>query len=181
MFKKYLPNFQSDFFRWWYLKEHGGFYLDTDQIILKSFSSLPLDNNLIYSQYKVISCGTYAPVGVIGASKDSKIVLNVNKHLTNFYKKDQYNSIGPDMFKNVLAEMSEPNIFNAPSHYFYPINESWLITDALAEKIKISEESFAFHWFGGNPISQRFNKVFTREFAMENDDTLSTFVKQFNW
>ena len=145
------------------------------------FSELPLDNNLIYSKYNAVSCGIYAPVGVIGASKDSKIVSSVCKHLETFYKKDEYNSIGPDMFKKVLSEMSEPKMFNAPSHFFYPISESWLITDALVEKIKISNETFAFHWFGCNPKSQRFNNVFTKEFAMENDDTLSCFVKQFDW
>jgi mannosyltransferase OCH1-like enzyme len=48
-FAKYAPNHQSDIFRYWFLKEHGGFYLDTDQIILQSFKSLPLkDNDFLY-------------------------------------------------------------------------------------------------------------------------------------
>jgi hypothetical protein len=50
-FDGYAPNFQSDFFRWWWLGEFGGFYLDTDQLILKPFSGLDLDSHFIYSSY----------------------------------------------------------------------------------------------------------------------------------
>jgi len=55
LFSKYAPNHQSDFFRWWFLKNFGGFYLGTDQIILKPFNSLPLKHKFIYSSYNVAS------------------------------------------------------------------------------------------------------------------------------
>lgn len=180
-YRDYLPNFQSDFFRWWYLKEHGGFYLDTDQIILRSFKDLPLDVNLIYSTYKTVSCGLYAPVGVIGASKDSIVVDKVNNNIKKFYSKNQYNSIGPEMFRTILGDISEPSSFNSPSHFFYPVKESWEVTDMYAKQIKIPEDSFALHWFGGNAWSQKYNDVFSKEFAEQTDDTISNLVKKFGW
>ena len=50
---------QSDLFRWIWMRQNGGIYLDTDQIILKSFKTLPLDKEFIYCRYNEIQCGDY--------------------------------------------------------------------------------------------------------------------------
>tara|TARA_R110000824_G_scaffold218435_3_gene405086 strand:+ start:14945 stop:15730 length:786 start_codon:yes stop_codon:yes gene_type:complete len=177
-FKSYPPNFQSDFFRWWWLKEKGGFYLDTDQIILKPFDSIPLDASLICSIYKAKSCGIYAPVGVIGANKDSEIVDWINKLIPQFYKKDDYNSIGPTMFRTVMG-MREWNdkVINASSEYFYPIPDSYLVPTIYDGSFRLSEKSVALHWYGGHPASQEFNNKYTEEFSHSSDDVISTYLR----
>lgn len=177
-YEQYLPNFQSDFFRWWWLKSKGGFYLDTDQIILKSFKDLPLDNDLIYSGYPAKSCGYYTPVGVIGASKDSEMVDWIVKLLPQFVNFNNYNSAGPFMFRSMLGMKKwKEKMFNAPSEYFYPIPESYLVKNIYDGSFNIEKSAYALHWYGGHPDSQKFNKEFTENFAKESKDTISKMLR----
>ena len=177
-FSQYAPNFQSDFFRYWFLKSYGGFYLDTDQIILRSFAELPLDNDLIYSGYKAQSCGYYTPVGVIGAIKNSEIVDFIMRYLSKFVDINNYNSAGPFMFREVLGHQEwKDKMFNAPSNYFYPISESYMVENIYSGDLKVSNDSFALHWYGGHKLSQEFNKKYTEEFAQKSNDTISRFLR----
>ena len=171
-FAQYQPNFQSDFFRWWYLKEFGGFYLDTDQIILKSFNGLPLYKNLIYSAY-----GPYFPVGVIGASKISVVVKRVNKVIKNHYNPNDYNSLGPWMFRDVMKSMDIKEGYNAPKHIFYPINFSHDVNKIYSGKFEVPDGSRSLHWFGGHPLSQKFNKAYSEEMLKTSNDTISRWCR----
>jgi len=178
MFSEYAPNYQSDFFRWWYLKENGGWYLDTDQIILKSFDTLPLDCDLMCSIYPAKSCGTYTPVGCIGASKDSEVVEWIDKLLPQYYDPNNYNSAGPFMFRSIINMRKwKDKIVNAPPVIFYPVPESMYVSKIYeGEKIDL-RESYCKHWFGGHPLSQKFNTKYTEEFAKESNDTISVFLR----
>lgn len=181
-FAKYSPNHQSDMFRWQFLKDNGGFYLDTDQIILKSFESLPLKKDFIYSSYKVKSIylpnGYFAPVGVLGASTKSKIVSSVLSQLSKYYNAGDYNSIGPWMFEDMEKKLDMKEGFNAPSSYFYPIPIGDQLVNLYNGSMKLSKGSFAIHWFGGVNESQDFNKKYTEEFAKKSNDSISVFLRR---
>ncbi len=178
-FSQYLPNYQSDLFRWWYLKSYGGIYLDTDQIILKSFKTLPLDCDLIYSGYSAVSCGYYTPVGVIGASKQSEIVGEIVKILPRYIDPINYNSAGPFMFRDMLGQRKwKDNMVNTPSHYFYPVAESFDVFKIFNGSLNAPRESFALHWYGGSPSSQEFNKRYDEQFAKNSTDTISCLVRE---
>ena len=180
LFSQYVPSYQSDFFRWWWLKENSGFYLDTDQIILKSFEALPLDNNLIFSAYMAKSCGLYSPVGVIGAD-NSEMVEWIDKLLPQFKDFKNYNSLGPFMFRTML-QMRKWNdkMFNAPSNYFYPIPDSFMVPYIYDGKLQLSGDEYALHLFMGHPISQEFNNKYTEDFAKTSSDTASRFLRENN-
>jgi hypothetical protein len=179
LFPQYAPNFQSDLLRWYWLNNYGGFYLDTDQIILKSFEGLPLDNDFIYSAYKAASCGFYSPVGVLGASKNTEIVNFIFNNITKFVDNNNYNSAGPFMLRDVLRIHNwKDKMFNAPSNYFYPIPDSYMVTKIYDGSLKLTDESFAIHEFGGHPITQAFNKIYTEEFAKTSNDTISCFLRE---
>jgi hypothetical protein len=178
-FNQYPANFQSDFWRWHFLKE-GGWYLDMDQIVLKSFDTLPLNNDLICSVYNVQSCGTYAPVGCLGASKDSEIVEWVIKLMPQVYNPNLYNSIGPFLFRDILGLKAwKDKIFNTPSNYFYPIPESFMMPIIIYnnDQYEIPKGSYSLHWFGGLPASQEFNRKYTPEFAKTSNDAISRFLR----
>ena len=177
----YLPNFQSDFFRWWWLKEYGGFYLDCDQIILRNFSTLPLDSKMICSVYEAKSCGIYAPVGVIGADPDSELLNVAKSSILNAYQKSNYNSAGPFMFINIIRQYKGNDVIsNMPSGCFYPVSESYKVQSIFSGDLQLGQESYALHWFGGHPISQKFNAIYTREFAKKSNDTISRFLRENN-
>jgi hypothetical protein len=176
-YPNYASNFQSDFFRWWWLKNNNGFYLDTDQIILKSFDEMDLDFNLICSVYKAQSCGTYSPVGVIGA-ENSEIVSFTNEVLDKFYD-GTYNSLGPFMFIHILNHKKwNDKILNTSSKYFYPIPESFMVRFIYEGRFTIPEESYALHWFGGAKESQKFNSKYTEDFMKSSSDTISLKIKE---
>jgi len=178
-YSEYLPNFQSDFFRWDWLKNNGGFYLDTDQIVLKSFETLPLNCHLICSIYMAKSCGTYSPVGCIGATQDSEIVHFIHNNLSKFYQPNNYNSLGPFMFLKVITcKEWNDKIINAPSSIFYPIPDSYLVPNIYDGSLELTDESYTLHEFGGHPATQEFNKKFTEEFAKTSDDTISRFLRE---
>ena len=177
-FGKYPPNYQSDFFRWWFLKNNSGFYMDTDQIVLRSFETLPLDSNIIFSAYNAQSCGFYTPVGVIGAD-NSEMVDWIDKLLPQFYDPNNYNSLGPFMLRTVLKMREwKDKMFNAPSNYFYPIPDSYLVPHIFDGNVELNGDEFALHWFGGHPASQEFNNKYTEEFAETSNDTISSFVRE---
>jgi len=179
LFPNFPPNFQSDLFRWWWLANKGGFYLDTDQIILRPFDGLPLDSDFICSVYKAKSCGIYAPVGVIGAKEGSNMVRYIKDHILDYYSPDIYNSIGPFMMRSVFEKKSSCEvIFNAPSFYFYPVPESYLIEKALTEDISDQlDRSYSLHWFGGSPKSQAFGRFYGHRDALSGKDTISSCIR----
>jgi hypothetical protein len=178
IFPTYPPNYQSDLFRWWWLFNNGGFYMDTDQIVLRSFKSLPLNSDFIFSSYRAESYGVYSPVGVLGAKKFSPIADYIKSVIMDHYNPDDYNSIGPFMLTKVLQEKarswsSEFSLFNSPPNFFYPVQESPYVESFLRSGNSVSDESFAIHWFGGNKFSQRFNIAFDEEYANSHDDLIS--------
>lgn len=181
-FSKYSSNHQSDFWRWLYLRQQGGFYLDTDQVILKSFQSLPLNKyRFVYSYYDVKSPyaldNKFAPVGVLGASKDSKIVKRITEILCEYYDKDDYNCIGPWMFHDVVKKLDMKEGFNAPSSYFYPAPICDRMKSVFDGSLKLGG-GFSAHWYGGYGLSQIFNKKYTEEFAKRSNDSISKFLRE---
>jgi len=182
-FAKYAPNHQSDIFRWWFLKENGGFYLDADQIILKSFKTLPLkEHDFIYSSYKVKSPyapeGMFCPVGVLGADMKSNALKEVAVRLLSYYSPDNYNCIGPLMFMDMLKKIDKKRSFNAPPEYFYPAPICDRLKAVYSGDMKLSPESYSLHWFGGFDGSQVFNRAYTEEFAKTSNDTISRFIRE---
>jgi len=180
-FSQYPSNYQSDFFRYWFLQS-GGFYLDCDQIILKSFESLPRDCrncDFIYSGYKAATCGYYTPVGLLGASGKSKLVRYMMQVLPKVIDLNNYNSAGPFALRDVLQSTKlEDKLFNAPSKYFYPVPESIYVNNIYDGAFVVPEESISIHWFGGAPLSQDFNKKYDEKFAKTSNDTISKFLRE---
>ncbi|MFA7220040.1 MAG: glycosyltransferase [Synergistaceae bacterium] len=180
-YQNMAPNFQSDMFRWDWLCNNSGFYLDTDQIILKSFDGLDRDYNLIYSGYKANSCGYYTPVGVIG-SNHSEFAKWMVQLLPQLFNENNYNSIGPFGFRSVLqCYNGREKMFNTPSNYFYPIPESYMVGDIYEGKLNLedcSKNGYACHWYGGHHLSQEFNKNYTEEFAKSSSDSISVFLRE---
>jgi hypothetical protein len=182
LFPTYAPNYQSDFFRWWWLYHNGGFYLDTDQIILRDFNELPLEADLIYSMYRAKSCGLYSPVGVIGAKKGCPIVKQIMDEMGGLYNPKDYNSIGPFMFRDLFLKNRdrwerEHVVYNAPPNWFYPVAESYMVNSLYDSELHFAQESFAVHWFGGHPNSQEFNRTLTEESILKNKDTISMLAR----
>ena len=172
--------FQADLFRWLWLKKNGGFYLDTDQLVLGSFSKLPLESEFVYSAYCEKQCGHYFPVGVLGLEKDSELANVVTLFLLKLYTPDNYNSSGPITLKAAARFMNLARSYNAPYQIFYPINSSAFVDQIYDGSFNPPPEALALHWFGGHPLSQKFNSGYTEEFAKSSNDTISRLARGFS-
>jgi len=169
---------QSDLFRWIWMKEEGGIYLDTDQLILKSFDTLPLDNEFIYCRYNEMQCGDYYPIGVLGLEKGSEIATTAIGCVTKAYRPNIYNSSGPIAMHYIMKRVNLNRAFNAPSNYFYPINSSALVNYIYDGQFYPSSESFALHLFGGHHLTQKFNEKYTEEMSKTSNDTVSKIIRE---
>lgn len=176
----YCAIYQADLYRFWVLYNEGGFYLDCDQIILKSFDNIPLDKEFIYSRYIEPQCGDYLPTGVLGMKKGSDIGKIAMKIVPKAYSPYNYNSSGPFAMREIIKYVNTDNSFNAPKEYFYPVYSSKDVDKIYNGEFEIPEESYAIHWYAGHPLSQEFNKKYTEEFARNSDDTISKYLRENN-
>ena len=177
----YCAILQADLFRILWLKEQNGFYLDTDQIILKSFKDLPLEKEFIYSRYEEKQCGDYFPTGCLGLQKNSKITDLMMQEVLANYSPTNYNSSGPFAFVRMARKYNLDkgyNAINVPSNYFYPINSSMNVPKIYDGSFMPNKESFCFHFFGGHPITQEFNLKYTEEFSKNSQDSISKICRQ---
>lgn len=174
----FCPVFQSDLFRWIWMKKEGGIYLDTDQIILKPFDTLPLNNEFIYCRYMEPQCGDYYPIGVLALEKDSEIADIAINGALKAYNPTLYNSSGPMAMHLIMKEVKSSRMFNAPSDYFYPIYSSCMMSKVYNGHYKPNNESYALHWFGGLPLSQKFNQYYTEYAAARENDSISKIIRE---
>lgn len=184
IFQNCFPHQQADMWRWIFLKEYGGIYLDPDQIILRSFEALPLkQNDFMYSAYDVDSPfwtanSEFCPIGVLGSKRESKAVNYICKNILSYFSENNYNAIGVIMMADVLKKIDLTRSFNAPSHYFYPADICDKMQGIYDGSMAFKRDTFAVHWYGGYQPSQNFNKGFTEEFAQTSRDSISTFLRK---
>jgi hypothetical protein len=162
------------------MRDNGGFYLDTDQIVLRPFETLPLKNEFIYSRYMEPQCGDYCPTGVLGMEKGSNIAQIALDEICKVYSPNNYNSSGPFMLKRAMSKIDLSNSFNAPFHYFYPIHTSNDVNKLYEGRFASNHESYCVHWFGGHPLTQEFNKKYTEEFSKTSNDWISKYIRSNN-
>jgi hypothetical protein len=178
----YCAILQADLFRVLWLRDNGGFYLDTDQIVLKSFETLPLEKDFIYSRYMEPQCGDYFPTGILGASKGNRVAELALEKVMSTYSPYSYNSSGPFAFLKLAREYNfdkEFNAVNVPSQYFYPIHSSKDVSKIYEGLYNPIQDSYCVHFFGGHPMTQIFNKLYTEEYAKTSKDSITKIVNSF--
>jgi len=174
----YCPIYQADLFRFWWLYHKGGFYMDTDQLVLKSLSELSLDKDFIYSQFANKDRTRYAPTGILGCSKNNIDAQTMMGLVPQGYASNNYNSSGPFVFEYALSKnIFKTSLLNVPSSYFYPIDCSSDIYQVYQGNYVIPKESLCLHWYGGHPLSQAFNKTYNRDVAMQGNDSISKYLR----
>ena len=179
---KFFPYQQADLYRWVFLRDHGGIYLDPDQIILQSFQSLPLkDYDFMYSSYKVDSPfsfnGEFSPIGVLGGNGNSKIIKHICSVILSYDKSNDYNAMGVLMMRDVKNKIDMSSAFNAPPQYFYPAPICSYMNGVYDGTLQIQKDNYSLHWYGGFSPSQDFNRKYTEEFAKTSNDTISRFLR----
>jgi len=144
--------FVSDYARLKILYEYGGYYLDTDMILVKRLDSLEIDENtecvLGAEDENFISCG------FIGCKKENNFILSILEYYKNSYSIGFYKPI-PEIFTEIFKkEYSFDSLFNnvitfrnlivLPPNYFYPLHSKFK-NDIKNYKNYIKKETIGIH------------------------------------
>jgi hypothetical protein len=163
----------------------GGWYFDMDQVFVRSFDDL-CDHDFVIGKCDVVY------TGLVGASERSVVPGYVTALYEAEFKRMRtyanYNDLGIWFLLNVW----ESNQFKKategedlqylPYEYFYPVKTSAEVPLLYEGKMTIpaSDRNHAVHWYGGHPLSQKFNDKYTEEFAKHSADSISEYCRRIN-
>lgn len=178
--KQLAPNFISDIMRFRTI-DGGGWFFDLDQVFVRNFDDL-CDCDFILGAYNdVMYCG------VVGASEKSKAPLIIRKYQEGSIlgRLSQYNGLGILLLRAILHHpafiegTAGEHHMMLPHPYFYPVFESARVRQIYDGMLvlPVSEVNYAIHWYGGHPLSQKFNAGYTEDFARTSDDSISVYIR----
>jgi mannosyltransferase OCH1-like enzyme len=140
--KKYA--FVSDYVRFWALYNHGGFYLDTDMFVVKSFNEL-LNYEVVFgwetNQKINLSCG------VIGAVPKQSFIGEIKDHYENlhFNLSNIPDLVVPGIVSHCYRKYSSKEYITIlPYDYFYPFPYEEKENTASFMEYR-TERTFAIH------------------------------------
>jgi hypothetical protein len=155
------PN-ASDIFSVEILQHRGGWYLDLDQVVMRSLDGLG-------NHYDFLCGGqTCFYIGIFGSSQGGAVVGDAYNTMLGSYDEKYYNSTGiSPLFTKCIQNPEWMRWFKDPRNginhitsqeHFYPL----LASDGANRfwggdfPIETWGESECVHYYGGNPVSQRF-------------------------
>jgi hypothetical protein len=169
------PVHESDLFRYYELNKNGGFYSDMDILFFKPMDELYNDiinHNTDVLLYQGVS---YVAIGFLGAKKKNQYFLDLLNYSKIANHHDDYQSYGVDlMYKMFNQNRNNPIIINSMKTFyknmnFYNLSKDnfyyydWLrIYDNYHNPFGIDtfpKNAIGYHWYGGSPISQKYNNL----------------------
>tara|TARA_B100000131_G_scaffold314985_1_gene352674 strand:- start:658 stop:2289 length:1632 start_codon:yes stop_codon:yes gene_type:complete len=186
---------KSDLLGWKVLSSTGGLWIDMDIVFYKPVTSFEIQNSVdtivCYDERNPHYDGSpAAPIGLMGSSGSNfffKKILLASKEI--YFNGVDYQTIG------CLAKKDVANDFNIAKTLFYKNTFHniggelvYAIDHNNLEKLweanhfdMIADSGIGIHWYGGAPISQKWNNILTHENWREFDSTvIEAFKKVYN-
>lgn len=174
-FKVISPIHESDLYRYYKLYNDGGFYSDMDVLY---FRPMDLVYNEIISQGSntiLYQCSGYVAIGFLGATKGNLFYKDLMLSASNMHNYNAYQSYGVELIykffgisgNNLLIDNKIENKYDELK--VYVISKSLIyhydwttIEHTYRAPLGINSfdlNSIGYHWYAGNPISQKFNNL----------------------
>jgi len=184
---------KSDFFRLHILGEEGGFWSDSDIVYFKPIDNLSI-NQKINQDRKSIFCihGKPCPfhsIGLIGSSINNPCFKYLFDLAKEVYKPFMYESVGSVMMSRVFPNTEHikkrfprANPINLPMHDVY-LYDSGNIPTLYKEEPKmkeIKEKSIGCHWYGGHPMSTKFENEINEFNFKDKNNIVGRLVSRVN-
>jgi len=188
MFERLSHSQASDLFQWQLLSTIGGLYCDMDVLWLKPLESV----NKQFWASDVLYCsennGQMFAIGFFGASPRCKMVQDIYSSAIRNYEPERYESAGISaVYRSTSGGNSAPavidhyrrkypgmSISRFPDVFIYPFdchNYPRIFTDS----VNVSDKCLGIHWFGGGPISQKWNQLLTDKNYKDYDNTFTRY------
>jgi len=178
---------KSDLLTWKILSTNGGIWCDMDIIFVNSLNLSDINN---YNKVDTILCFDQSkeralncvPIGFLGASNKNIFFKKILVESMSIYNKNSYQSIGTEAIYRVSKTFSEAkNKFNmlnmldlnAEDVYYLHFKK---IDQIFEKKVALPANVFGIHWYGGHPLSQKFNNLITDENYKDYDSTICSLI-----
>jgi len=202
IYENYCPNIISDLIRWNKLYEHGGIWVDLDILFLKPIEFIFKDIlkncdfkkiDFIISNYKDVNGFTghtdMFPTGLLIGSKNNLICKELIKIMYDSYNSKDYNSVGPNLAKNIFKSVEYflnkfknvgifdpfllyPFVWYEVSNYFFNYNI-------------VQNNTVGLHWYNGHNTSRIYlnyiHKLIdnNKSFFKNNKSRIELYILQF--
>lgn len=186
-----------DLFQWNLLATDGGMYADMDILWLK-----PMDDILVdFLDSDIILCleSGFLAIGLVGSSPNCVLFQRVAKGAKRIIKSNtNYQHYGVSLIyclfgvmgtrgrirsdvkpvmRNIRKNYPNLRLSELPSNSIYPFN--WRQTNKIFEERNIvPDDKLGLHWFGGCPISNRWNNLLTEENWTEHKNTFTDCLRK---
>jgi len=186
------PIHKSDLYRYYILSKNGGLYCDTDVIFFRPINEFY--NKIVSENYNTIiheSPRNFLTIGFLGSSQENKYYNDLFEYGIKNINIDGPQAMGVDLiykfiggrrkiiFDLIDEKYSKIKLFNLPSELIYNF-EVEDIRDCFyngKNKNSFPKDSIGYHWYGGHPISQKYNNILTEKNFESYNTTISKIAK----
>jgi glycosyltransferase involved in cell wall biosynthesis len=180
---------KSDLLRWKVLSSTGGIWSDMDILYVKPLCESFLNSN---SKKNTLVCYdqdpdrglNVIPIGFLGSSGNSVFYKALAKQSLISYNKLNYQSIGTNVFSQIaptlqsaIDNFSMLNFLSLNPNSFYHLDFKNI--DKIFEKnVDLPNSVVGIHWYGGHPLTQKYNNEINHSNVGEYDCTLCNKIKE---
>lgn len=170
--EKAPETYKSDFFRWNILDQEGGLYGDTDIVYSRSIREAPFnlpDNRA--AQVGLCLCDEGHVIGFYLSAPGNPFFRRIKKEARTSFSASNYQAIGSKLLNRLYPTLtsvvaSHPGMpfLNLPMELVYPLDHRMIERiHSNLDPASLPVGTIGLHWYGGAPISQRFNNLIDHE------------------
>ncbi len=157
--------FVADYARLEILEKEGGFYLDTDMLLLQSLSPLSTNSCILGEEEPGI-----ISAGMIASAPHHPYIQKARK----YYDDHTANLVTiPRVLTKIFSELEDKsNVVVYPSHYFYPFDASSI---KYYTGQKLADDVYGVHLWNyswGHPLNKFFKKIGVYSFGKKVTEVL---------
>ena len=191
LIKDLSPIHESDLFRYYELFRNGGLYCDMDVLFFRPIDEFygkikDYDSLIHQDKYNIT-------IGFLGSCVNNLFYKNIFSCGIFNNKTDNYQSLGVDLiykiyggnridsqiYDKILNRFRNLKFYNLDTNLIYKYD--WTKIDYnFSNPVGIggfSDDSIGYHWYGGSPISQKYNNLLNETNYMDFKTTFSELCK----
>jgi glycosyltransferase involved in cell wall biosynthesis len=170
--QKAPETYKSDFFRWHILDQQGGLYGDTDIIYSRSIREAPF--NVASNRVAQVGICQHDEGHIIGfflSAPGNRFFRRIQKEARKSFSAAKYQSMGSHLLNRlyptataISAAHPGTQLVNLPMELVYPLDHRKI--DSIHKKsdpANLPAGMIGLHWYGGAPLSQRYNDLIDHE------------------
>lgn len=154
---------KCDFIRYRILAEFGGVYSDMDILYFKPITKLKVNIPENKDKDTFVCISNYGHSnGFFMSAPDSKFFRRAAYHTLQEYRKENYQSLGPDLCNKYFPDMESVNkispAVNIDMEAVYAHDAQHIKEIYTNTKPRFTENSIGCHWYAGHQLAGKFLK-----------------------